>query len=128
MFEALSLNAEVVRQHEESLRERARALPDDVRKAYFAEYKRSMKDPDTYAVLNWFFLAGLHHMYLGRYARGAVNLIVLLVGIALFFSPLTPLGVVCIVVILAAELKALFRAETVVAHHNNMIAEALLPD
>ncbi len=128
MFEALSLNAEAVREHEESLRERVRGLPDEVRKAYFAEYKRQMKDPDTYAVLNWFFLAGLHHMYLGRYARGALNLIVLLIGVALFFTPVAPLGFACIVVILASELMALFRAETVVMHHNNMLAEDLLPE
>ena len=41
-------------------------LTDEQRKEYYDRFRREVRDPDTYAVLNYFFLAGLHHMYLGN--------------------------------------------------------------
>ena len=126
MFDALKLNAEQVKQHEEDIRLRVRELSDDQRKAYFAACKSAIKDPDTYAVLNWFFVAGLHHMYLEKYLRGGVTLVAMLVGIALLFSILAPLGILIILAILTVELMALFRSQTVVADYNNQVAERIL--
>lgn len=126
LFPALGLNAEAVAAHEEDLRLRVRELPDATRQAYYAAFKREYKDPDTYAVLNWMFLAGLHHMYLGHYLRGAVNLVLMLGAIILLFSPLAALGVLIVLLILGVELMALFRAQTVVADHNNEVAEQIL--
>ena len=74
MFDALSLNAEAVSAESEAIRQRSQSLDPDNRKLYFQQYKRKIKDPHTYAVLNWFFLAGLHHMYLEKYTRGLLNL------------------------------------------------------
>lgn len=128
LFDALRLNAEAVEQQEELIRQRVRELSDADRKAYFSRVKKELKDPDTYAVLNWFFLAGLHHMYLGEYVRGATNLVLMVVAVLLMFTALLPLGIVIVVAILVLELMALFRAQTVVANHNNQIAEAALAD
>lgn len=128
LFNALRLNAEAVEQQEELIRQRVRELSDADRKAYFSRVKKELKDPDTYAVLNWFFLAGLHHMYLGEYVRGATNLVLMVVAVLLMFTALLPLGILIVVVILVLELMALFRAQTVVANHNNQIAEAALAD
>ncbi|MDG2277618.1 MAG: membrane protein insertion efficiency factor YidD [Pseudomonadales bacterium] len=128
MLEALTLRSEDVADHEEALRVRIRALTDANRLHYFKRFKSDLKDPDTYAVLNWFFLAGLHHMYLGNWLRGAINLVILIAGIALLFSAFTTLGMVVIAALLAIELMALFRSQTVVANHNNLLAESILDE
>lgn len=128
MFEALKLNSEAVEEHEEDIRLRVRELSDDEKKYYFRVFKSEMKDPDTYAVLNWFFVAGLHHMYLGYWLRGAVNLTILIIGISFLLTPFMPLGVIMIVGLLVVEMMALFRSQTVVAHHNNLVAERILEE
>ena len=128
MLEALTLRSEDVADHEEALRVRIRALTDANRLHYFKRFKSDLKDPDTYAVLNWFFLAGLHHMYLGNWLRGAINLVILIAGIALLFSAFTTLGMVVIAALLAIELMALFRSQTVVANHNTLLAESILDE
>ena len=127
-FTALKLNAEAVEEHEEDIRERVRELPDELRKQYFSQFKREMKDPDTYATLNWFFVAGLHHMYLGDYARGGTTLVAMAISIFLLFTSLMPLAIFIIAAILVVELMALFRSQTVVADHNNQLAEDILAD
>jgi TM2 domain-containing membrane protein YozV len=128
MLDALKLNSEEVTEYEEELRLRARELADDDRQYYFRMFKSEMKDPDTYAVLNWFFVAGLHHMYLGDWLRGALNLAILIIGIALLFSALVPLGIAMIAGLLVVELMALFRSQTIVANHNNLVSERILDD
>jgi TM2 domain-containing membrane protein YozV len=126
MFEAFSLNTESVSAHEEQIRLRVRKLDDPQRKIYYAQFKREMKDPDTYAVLNYFFLTGLHHMYLGQYVRGAANLVTLIFGIGLVIVGATIVGSLLIGFILLVELLALFRAQVVVANHNNLVSESIL--
>lgn len=126
MFDALKLEREAVAAQEEALRLRARALSDADRKAYFRAFRSEIKDPDTYAVLNWFFLAGLHHMYLGQWLRGGVNLSLMIIGIVLLFGALYFLGIAIIAGIFCIELMALFRSQTIVAHYNNLVAERIL--
>lgn len=125
MFEALSLREAEVRREEEQLREALRALADSERAEFYRRYNQELKDPDTYAVLNWFFLAGLHHMYLGKILRGLVNLVVMLLGVTLLIVGVS-FGLVLIVFIFVLELPALFRSQTIVMHHNNQLARRLL--
>ena len=125
MFEAWRLDADAVRAREEALRERLRTLSDADRLAYYRRCSPRLKDPDTYAVLDWLFLAGLHHFYLGRHAAGALNLAVMLAGMALLFvRPWAGGGL--ILLILIAELPALLRSQTVVAEHNVRLGEQTL--
>lgn len=125
MLEAWRLDAEEVRSREEALRERLRRLSDAERLAYYRRCSPRLKDPDTYAVLDWLFLAGLHHFYLGRYGAGALNLAVMLTGVALLFvQPWAGAGL--ILAILIAELPALLRSQTVVAEHNVHLGEQTL--
>ena len=126
MFEALKLNAADVEAHEEEIRLRVRDLDDAARKAYYEQFGQDMKDPDTYAILNYFFLAGLHHMYLGDFTRGAINLSVLIAGISLMLTGFGLLGGLAIGFIVAVELMALFRSQVVVANHNNLLGERIL--
>jgi hypothetical protein len=56
-----------------------------------------------------FTVGGLHHFYLGKTARGMVNLAVFAVGVFLIFI-LPPIGIAIINVIFMVELWALVRS------------------
>jgi len=112
---------------EEALRNQIRELPDPQRKTYYRFEKQRLKDPDTYAVLNYIFLGGLHHFYLGRNARGLFNLLVSLAGIFLWFSfPL--FGLALIVFVIVIELPQLFKAQQVIYAHNNQLMRQILDE
>jgi hypothetical protein len=115
-------------QKEESLRSRAAQLDDAKRKIYYARLDKSIKDPDTYAVLNWIFLAGLHHFYLKKYLRGSLNLGGFLLGVAMLFTPFFIVGIIIIGLILIFELYELFFSQTIILEYNNKIAEDILAE
>lgn len=120
------LNRDEVEAEEEQLRAEARKLPDDARAAFFREVTRQLRDPDTYAVLNWFFLAGLHHFYLGRWGRGLFDLGLFLTGIALIALGQALAGIALVLFISVVELWALFRSQIIVQHYNNEIVRRVL--
>ena len=120
------LHREKVEDHEEVLRKRVRELSDERRREFYRLFDQRVKDPDTYAALNYLFIAGLHHFYLGRWLRGGINLIVFAAGVALLALGLWPAGVALILGITAIELYALFRAQTIAKDHNNRLMETLL--
>lgn len=119
------LDALEVEREENRLRDAVSALPNDLRKGYYERLKGRTKDPDTYATLNWFLVAGLHHFYLGKTARGVINLVVFAAGVFLFFI-LPPVGFVIIAAIFVVELWALFRSQIIVRDHNNRVSAATL--
>ncbi|MGH1370864.1 MAG: TM2 domain-containing protein [Cellvibrionaceae bacterium] len=120
------MDLETVKQHEEALRLQVRQLDDSQRKQFYHQFNQQMKDPDTYAVLNYLFLAGLHHFYLGNMSRGWLNLLVFGAGVLLMVVGLAWMGIALIVLISVIELKALFQSESVVTDHNNRLMESLL--
>lgn len=127
MFEAWTLRQDQVREEEERLRDRLGTLDDQQRAAFYRVYNRKLKDPDTYAVLNWCLLVGLHHLYLGRWLRGAINIGLFFTGFALLFEmPL--IGIALIILIPLIELPALFRSQAIVADHNNQVARAVMAE
>ena len=98
---------------EEHLREQIRQLSDEQRKHYYRLERQQLKDPDTYAVLNYFFIAGLHHFYLGRTNRGLINIALMVVGLLLL--PLfAPLGVILLITVFIVELPQLFKSQRIV--------------
>lgn len=119
---------------EAAIRERVDRLPQQARQAYFRQLERDLKDPDTFAALNWFFVAGLHWFYLRRPLRGAVDLAVFLVGALLLVAGLVApdgggqigLGLLLLVGITLVELPALFRSRLLVRRHNIEVREAAL--
>jgi TM2 domain-containing membrane protein YozV len=121
------LDASEVEREENRLRDAASALPDDARKRYYEQLRKRTKDPDTYATLNWFLVAGLHHFYLGKTVRGMINLIVFAVGVFLIFV-LPPIGISIITVVFIVELWALFRSQIIVRDHNIRVSEATLQE
>lgn len=122
----MSLNRRGVEIEEERIRLAVRELTDEQRKIYYRLVEGEIRDPDTYAALNYLFLAGLHHFYLSRWMRGALNLGLFICGVALLFTPLPWFGVLLIVGVTLTELPALFRAEVIVTDRNNAIMRGAL--
>jgi len=111
-------------------------LPADQRKQLGRQYRRSAKN-ETTAFLSCFFLGifGVHHMYLGEWARGLAHLIIpvvaaiaVVVGVlgGLPSLPITVLVAVLVVVALIWEGIELFQVDDKVRHHNLALAESLI--
>jgi TM2 domain-containing membrane protein YozV len=121
------MTQEMLRQEEEALREQIYQLPAEQKKQFYALEVAQVKDPDTYAALNWAFVAGLHHFYLGRWLRGLFNIMLMISGVILYFATQWPLiggGLVLFVFII--ELPQLFNSEKIVHIHNNLLIKSLL--
>ncbi len=115
------LNKQQVQQEEEALRLIIRDLPDDKRKQFYAIAKKKLKDPDTFAVLNYIFVTGLHHFYLGHWLRGILNFSVFIAGITLIVIGLWKIGLGIIALISLFEIYALFRSQLIVQDYNNQV-------
>lgn len=122
------LNAEQVAADEEQLRGRVQLLSAEQKKYFYRAFEKQIKDPDTYAVLNYLLLAGLHHFYLGKWSRGFINLAVFLLGGLLLLVGSGVIGLLLLAVILVVELPALFQSQTIVADYNNKVMARLLSE
>lgn len=123
----LTRNKEQLRKEENELRAKVAALSVAQKRRYYAQELQQIKDPDTYAALNWVFVAGLHHFYLGKWQKGLFNLILMFVGILLcIFTAYTLIGVGLIAFVFAIELPHLFNNENVINHYNNRLMRRLL--
>jgi hypothetical protein len=120
------LNRDAIEREEEALRDRARKLSDKQRAEYFRQSSRAIRDPDTYAALNWGAPAGIHHFYLGRWQRGLLNLLGLVIAIVMLLNGWLIAGTGLIVLIVVIELFELFRAQRIVAHYNNQVMKRIL--
>lgn len=122
------LDKAAVASEEEALRIRARALSGPKRSQYFHRLEKELRDPDSYAVLNYLFVTGLHHFYLGNWLRGSINFIAFLVALYLIFNGMLWLGISLIIITSLSELYALFNAEMIVQHHNNQLMAKILEE
>ncbi len=122
------MNVEEIDDKEESIRLSVSMLDDDKRKQYYRRLEKKLKDPDTYAVLNWIFLAGLHHFYLKKYLRGSINLLLFTIGVVFLFSETLIVGVIIIGLILLFELYELFFSQSIIKQYNNRMSEGILLD
>jgi len=120
------LRQEEVEAEEESLRKAIRELSEDRRAEFYRQAGKAVKDPDTYAALNWFFIAGLHHFYLGRWQLGLLDLGALVIAIGCFMSGLVWAGVALLVIVYSWELWQLFRSQIIVQDWNNRLYRDLL--
>ena len=116
---------EAIQEDEERIRKLVRELPDEKRLLFFKQAEKNLKDPDTYATLNYLFIAGLHHFYLGKWIRGSINLCIFLLGVVLLFTGMAFIGVLLLIVISLIELKALFRSQIVIQEYNNDVMQAI---
>lgn len=120
------LQREAIEAEEERIREQVRQLPAEQRAAFHRETKRRLRDPDTYAALNWFCLVGLHHFYLGRIGRGLVDVSLVAAGIAGVLAGHVIASAAAMVVVFAVELVALFRSQLIVQDYNNRVQRRIL--
>lgn len=113
-----------LREQEESLRNQVAQLSPEARKQYYQLEEQLVKDPDTYAVLNYFFAAGLHHFYLGKTARGVINLTLMLLGLVfiLFY------GWVLLILVCLIELPQLFNSQKIVRKYNIDVMREVLDE
>ncbi len=121
------MNNEDLRREEEQLREQIASLSVEQKRQYYAQELKHIKDPDTYAALNWAFVAGLHHFYLGKWQRGILNIVLMLAGVVLYFSQiLSLLGLALILVVFVIELPQLFNSQKIIYQYNNQVMRRLL--
>ncbi len=121
------MTEEMLRQEEEALREQIYQLSAAQKKQYYALEVAQVKDPDTYAALNWAFVAGLHHFYLGRWLRGLFNIVLMISGVILYFATQWSLiGGSLVVFVFVIELPQLFNSEKIVHIHNNQLMKRLI--
>lgn len=118
------MNLEQLREEEEQLRQQVRELSSEQRKLFYKLQEKHTKDPDTYAVLNYFFVAGLHHFYLRKYLWGSIDLTLMIIGILTF-----PLGgFVLLILLVLFELPQLFMAQRIVQRYNNQVMRDALAE
>ena len=131
VFEPFILKSGKVKENGEKLRASVRALNESERKVFFQYFSEHVKDPDTYATLNFFVIAGLHHFYLKKYIRGSINLSFFLLAIVTLFTIedgqwLGGIGILIVVLIVLIEIPALFRSQIIVEDYNNRLTEKIL--
>jgi TM2 domain-containing membrane protein YozV len=105
------MNINELKIEEERLRADISKLSLVDKKLYYQIEQQLIKDPDTYAVLNWFLPAGIHHFYLGKSIRGFT---------------LDSYGVLIIIGILLIELPQLFKSQSIVFEYNNNVMKTAL--
>lgn len=102
---------------EEQFRSQVNSLLETQRKEFYKLQSKKLKDPDSYAALNWFFLGGIHHFYLGKYTLFTIELtlfIISLIGLFLDYS-----SFVYILILLSIyELPQLFFSQKIVRQYN----------
>ncbi|WP_144394231.1 TM2 domain-containing protein [Pleionea sediminis] len=110
---------------QDELRKLISQLSDDDRARIYSELKNELKDPDTYAALNFGLFAGLHHFYLGRVGRAISELLIFVLGIWIVVAG-NLLGWILVAAVTLVEIYELFRAQVVVFQYNNdLIKEKL---
>lgn len=119
------ISKETVQEKDESIRRLVRELPDDMRATFYRESEKALKDPDTYATLNYIFIAGLHHFYIGKWVQGIINTAVFWSGIALLFTGHVWWGTAAIAAITLVEFYELFRSQIIVYDYNNRVMERI---
>ncbi|HEX7047309.1 MAG TPA: TM2 domain-containing protein [Gammaproteobacteria bacterium] len=125
LFRDLTVSTIDVHRETERLREQVRALDDEQRRRFYEHASAQLRDPDTYAVLNWMFF-GVHHFYLGRWLRGAINLLIVTLAVLFMIAGLALVGVSLVIALSVIELLQLFRSQVIVADYNNIVQAEVL--
>lgn len=106
---------------EEELRDKVLKLTDEERKTYYKSLSDEIKDPDTYAVLNYFFTLGLHHLYVGKIKAFLQELLIILISLVLIFSQCQYAiytGFVIFSCVSAYQIFQLFLSQRIIRHLN----------
>jgi len=121
------VNSESLRLEENQLKEKIALLDAEQKKRYYLLESQQVKDPDTYAALNWAFLAGFHHFYLGKWLWGLIDLSLMAFGFLLFYITdnfWIGFGVLFFVFII--ELPQLLNSQNIIHQYNNQLMRNLI--
>lgn len=99
------------------MRKQVSSLPESQKKEFYELQSKKLKDPDTYATLNWFLIGGFHHCYLGKYALFALELILLTVSI-IDLTLGRPSAFIILSLLVIYELPQLFFSQKIARHRN----------
>ena len=124
-------NQQEIIQEENLLREQIKSLPDNTKKLFYSKIEKEIKDSDTYAVLNWLFIAGIHHLYLKKWLNGIINIGIFIVAIALLFNSdntFFGIGIGMLLSLFIVELIQLFKSQNIVQEYNNNVTKKLLEE
>ncbi|WP_111977464.1 TM2 domain-containing protein [Algibacillus agarilyticus] len=116
------MDDQTLRNEEEALRLEVAKLSPEQKKQYYSLETQRVKDPDTYAVLNYFFVTGLHHFYLGKNTQGLIDIVVLAIGIL----TIEYYGWILIILISLYELPQLFKSQKILHQYNNDVMKQTL--
>lgn len=108
---------EQLEKNEELLRNQVNLLPETQKKEFYERQSTKLKDPDTYATLNWFFLGGFHHCYLGKYGLFALELALLTISIIGLILGHTSAFII-LALLVFYELPQLFFSQKIARQHN----------
>jgi len=125
----MSLRREQAEECEETLRSQINELSTEKRAKFFKEINKRIKDPDTYASMNYLFLGGFHHFYLEKWGRGIANLVAFILSIIFLasgFVPLISIGIFTLLIVIGVETYAMFFSQIIVQEYNNKVTEKLL--
>lgn len=109
---------------EKELEEKVRNLHKEQKKIYFKEQSKRLKDPDDYAVYNYFFFGGFHHLYLGSYLTFAFEFSLFLLAIVLL-SQGCMWAILIFVGLAIYELPQLFMSQIIVRERNLEISKEI---
>jgi TM2 domain-containing membrane protein YozV len=116
----------------DEIRDQVFALPNEKQKIYYQKELEQVRDPDTYAALNYAFVLGLHHLYLGKYVTFLVEMVILIVGVFLAtfpeFSVQFIVGVIFMSYIGIKGVYELFRSEQKIMQYNLSKMNKILED
>ncbi|WNC72486.1 TM2 domain-containing protein [Thalassotalea psychrophila] len=118
------MNISELEKEEDNLRKEVTALSPEQRRKYYEIEGSKLKDPDTYAALNWFFIAGLHHFYLKKHVKGSIVIILSIYAIFTLFD----YGWILLLVLSLIELPQLFFSQRIVKKYNNKVIKQTLID
>lgn len=119
------MNKDEVEKQEDFLRDEINNLDKEKKKLFFEKVEKEIKDPDTYASLNFLFLTGVHHFYLQKWLKGSINLGLFIIGLVLLFGSTFSygIGLGMIIAIVILELNELFKAQIIIQDYNNKVLE-----
>jgi hypothetical protein len=110
---------------EDRLRSEVIKLNDSDRLKFYRELSKQLKDPDTYAALNYVFFLGIHHAYLGRWLAFFIHTACIVVVIIAFMKG-NPIAASILFFLVVYDLYELFLSQRIVAEANNRITANLL--
>ncbi len=122
------LKTAIVDEQEEQIRRQVRALTDEQRQQFYNVSAGKIKDPDSYATLNYIVIAGLHHFYIGKWGFGLLNITIFTLGAIFLYLNNVEVGVTLILGIVIFELYELMRSQVIVKHHNNQVSLEILDE